>query len=445
MEQEDTLRLEPHRKRTTCYDLDCAGIGFHLITNSRVTTVFRFSADLKEPVEPLHLRSAIEKLLPRFPYFRVSIAKGFFWPFLRENKALPPLEEEGPSPNQHMHRTGKDQLLFRIKIRGSRIALECHHCLTDGFGGLEFFRALLLQYAVECGIQADGSMDIKRPGQEPDTEETEDAWQRYYSKNLPGTPFFSSRAFLLPYKREPVGVYHVTTGIIPLEELLVRARTAGTTITAYMTAVYLDALQDIQIEAAHRGQIRRIKPVKLMVPVNLRRLFPSNTLRNFTLYVTPGIDPRQGRHTFEAILEEVHSYLKREVTAERIGRQLARNIRSRMNPLIMFAPLWLKKALSGLVYYLIGSARHSGSLTNLGKVCLPAGLEEQVERLEIIPPPLKNNKVGAAMLSFRDKMYVAFGRIIRQPIVEDRFFAKLRDRGISVEIHDYNTAVQAKT
>ena len=44
---------------------------------------------------------------------------------------------------------------------------------------------------------------------------------------------------------------------------------------------------------------RRRKYVKLLIPVNLRKIFPSKSLRNFVLYVNPELDPRLGDYTFE--------------------------------------------------------------------------------------------------------------------------------------------------
>ena len=56
-------------------------------------------------------------------------------------------------------------------------------------------------------------------------------------------------------------------------------------------------------EGARRS---RRKPVKVLLPVNLRTLFPSRSLRNFASYITPEIDPRTGDYTFSEICAAVH-------------------------------------------------------------------------------------------------------------------------------------------
>ena len=55
------------------------------------------------------------------------------------------------------------------------------------------------------------------------------------------------------------------------------------------------------------------KPIKVLLPVNLRALFPSKTLRNFALYTTPEIDPKLGTYTFAEICQEVKHRMGAEI------------------------------------------------------------------------------------------------------------------------------------
>ena len=45
-----------------------------------------------------------------------------------------------------------------------------------------------------------------------------------------------------------------------------------------------------------------MQPVKVCVPINLRKFYPTHTLRNFASYVNPGIEPRYGEYSFDEIL-----------------------------------------------------------------------------------------------------------------------------------------------
>ena len=68
----------------------------------------------------------------------------------------------------------------------------------------------------------------------------------------------------------------------------------GATITEYLNACLLYALLQKQENECHRN----LRPVKIAMPVNLRRFFPSKTLRNFITMVYPSVDPRLGEYTF---------------------------------------------------------------------------------------------------------------------------------------------------
>lgn len=70
------------------------------------------------------------------------------------------------------------------------------------------------------------------------------------------------------------------------------------TITEYLNSVLLYALMQKQESEWHL----KLRPVKIAMPVNLRRFFPSRTLRNFITMIYPGIDPRLGEYTFEEIV-----------------------------------------------------------------------------------------------------------------------------------------------
>lgn len=67
---------------------------------------------------------------------------------------------------------------------------------------------------------------------------------------------------------------------------------------------------------------RRQKPVKVLIPVNLRKLFPSESLRNYVLYVTPGVDPKLGDYTFEEVLKTVYHQMGVELTSKKLAAKV---------------------------------------------------------------------------------------------------------------------------
>ena len=64
--------------------------------------------------------------------------------------------------------------------------------------------------------------------------------------------------------------------------------------TQYLTALLLYSIYKNDPNAK-----RSKKPIKIFVPVNLRRFFEVNTLRNFALYIKVSINPLEKEYTFD--------------------------------------------------------------------------------------------------------------------------------------------------
>ena len=116
---------------------------------------------------------------------------------------------------------------------------------------------------------------------------------------------------------ETDGYVHITTGILSAQAALECAKKYNTSLTAFLAAVLIDSIIEIQNSA--QPNPKRQKPVKVLIPVNLRKLFPSRTLRNFVLYITPGVDPKMGSYTFEEIVKSVHHQMGMELTSQRLS------------------------------------------------------------------------------------------------------------------------------
>ena len=65
--------------------LDNSAKIFPLQESNKYSTVFRYSAVLKEDIDKAILEKAVEKALIRYSAFKVRLRKGFFWYYLEEN------------------------------------------------------------------------------------------------------------------------------------------------------------------------------------------------------------------------------------------------------------------------------------------------------------------------------------------------------------------------
>jgi len=426
---EDKSSMEEDKQ--TWYRLDNAANLYPAVQTTRIPTVFRFSMTLMNPVDPSALQASMEALMPRFPFYHVRLHRGFFWYYLEQNHAVPRPQKDVRYPNGRLHPRFGTRHMFRVRYFQNRIAVEFSHVLTDGTGGFTYLKSLVYDYLKRIGEEPGDPGNIPVAGQISGADEAEDAYQRFYKRPLP-LPDKGKMAFHPPGRMLGPGVYLLTTGISPMEPAAAVAKKHGVTLTVLLTAIYMDALQEIQDRLD--GPDAKKKPVSLSVPVNLRTLWPTKSLRNFTLYVTPEIDPRLGSYSFEEILQIVQNFLGTEVNEKSISRQISRNVGGQRNPAVRAMPLFLKRLMSPLLYTRMGEFLHSGTLSNLGRVVLPDGMARLVERMEFIPIPNPVNRTNLSMLGYGGFLYMTFGRVIRETDVETGFFRRLVKMGIPVRI-----------
>ena len=191
----------------------------------------------------------------------------------------------------------------------------------------------------------------------------------------------------------------------------------------------LQALLEFQQEVMHH---RPTKPVKVLVPVDLRRIFGSRTLRNFVLYTTPEIAPRLGEYDFQEICNIVHHHMAMDVTPKRMRSKIATNVSTEKSPFLRVVPLFVKNAVMKAVFDAVGECKSCLSLSNLGAAQLPEEMMPFVTRLDFVIGPQSRFPHNCGAISYGDTLYVNMVRKIRESDLEYHFFKVLQRQGISV-------------
>ncbi|MBI9104902.1 MAG: hypothetical protein JEY99_20970 [Spirochaetales bacterium] len=411
------------------FRLDNAAKVFPAVLSTRVTTVFRISVTLKEPVTVSVLQTALGNIMPRFPYFRVHLRRGLFWYYFETNPGTPEVQMENPYPCSRINLT-RHVFPFRVIAYGRRIALEVSHMLTDGAGVLTFLKALTAEYLSLKGVPIDDWGDIFRKDDEPKAEEFEYAYRKHYRKNIPGPPKLR-KAFHIPYKLEKRGIYRIITGTVSSNVILNKAKEYNVSISVFLSGLLIESIYSMYKELPVSKQQRVIR---LLLAVNMRKIYPSETMRNFTLMVTPEIDPRLGDYTFQEILEGVHHYLAMEVTEKLLSRQLSRNVGGEVHVIGRVIPRVLKDVFFATVFKTLGEFLTTLSISNIGRVSLPDCLVKHVERFDFIQVPSPIAKKNCSIISFEESMYISFGRVIAETNVERFFFSRMSEMGVPVKI-----------
>ncbi|MFO7731342.1 MAG: hypothetical protein R6V86_11325 [Spirochaetia bacterium] len=426
------------------YRLDNTANLYPSVISRRNTTLFRISIHLHQPVHVDRLTRALQKLVLRFPYYQVHLRRGAFWYTLEENPRIPLPVIDSKSPCRYMPIKQRGVLPFRVRVFSNTIAVEFSHAITDGTGALIFTKSLLAAYRI-VDLEPN-SPEYKRLyreysedpeiflfDQSPKAEEFKDAFLTHFDPSIP-TPDQEKKVFHLPGRKLPIGQYRVITGNMPLQEVLSLAKSHNATLTEFLTAVYFDALQKIQ-EIVKADKVRgRWNPVSVMVPVNLRNILPSRSMRNFFLILNPLLDTRLGHYDLDEIVHKVHHFMQTQLDHRHLKQQISRNVKGVVNPLLRISPLLLKNIGLKLIYRDFGESRFSGSLSNLGMAVFPPSLEKIVRTLEFVPPPSTVLGVKCGALSYRGDLRLTFGSLLEETALERLVFSKLRSYGIPIHI-----------
>lgn len=411
--------------------LDNAAKIFPATLSKENTAVFRISVVLKERIKIQYLFEALSALEDRFPYYKVSLKKGFFWYYL-ENIKLPFTVEVD---HKGICRGFKSSaLLNRILVKDNTISVEFSHILTDGSGGLMFLKSILMTYFEKCGINIPDDIEYHRPAEPVHEEEFEDAYQRYFRQKSPGVSKIPP-AFHLPYSLKKKPRFDTSVTVLPLKEVLKVAKEKNYSITVYLVSVYLMVLQKIydKLDKAEKRKVHKI--LRINVPINLRAIYPSETMRNFSLFVRPEIDLRSGHYTFDEILKKVHHLIQLNTDEKQVNKVISRNVGGEKRLEIRSLPLFLKSMFLNLKHDSLGPALYSGVITNLGKVSFSPEINALIDYfIFTAPPPAKTLKVSCGIIGFDDKLVLSFGNISRSMELENKFFEFLTGQGISPQI-----------
>ncbi|MBN1799061.1 MAG: hypothetical protein JW822_10810 [Spirochaetales bacterium] len=415
------------------YRLDNAATLYTLISSSKITCIFRIEAHLKRTININRLQLALDNIIERFPYYRVNLMPGLFWHFWNTNLARPRIIADSEYPCEQMPLTKNGIFPFRVRAYKSSVAMEFHHSITDGTGALIFLQALLAEYLKPKGVKDKKKNNIFKPGQTPELSEYEDAYKKYFKKSVP-SPLKQEKVFSLPYKLCKSKPFCRTTGIIELDDINPVIKKLNVSITEFLSAVFLYSFQDILFNIPGSKRKRHIRPIRIMVPVNMRKIYPSATMRNFSLYVNPEIDPRLGRYSFSDILKQVYHYMRVEVNEKYISKQIKRNVRAELHPLLRVTPLFLKKLILRIATTILFSRVNNGVLSNIGRIEMPSAIRHEIENFQFLLPPSSGVKICLAIAGYKEKLYLNFARIYREAEVEKQFFRKLVKMGIKVKI-----------
>ena len=413
-------------------ELDNAGKLYPFIDPKKRTSLFSLTVTLKDDIKSDILQSALTHIIMKFPLFNVKLKNGFFWHYLTNNENIAVIKKGYLNSNMYIDKKENNEFLFKVLYFDRKISLIVFHALTDGAGAMVFLKALLNEYIRLLGENVFVTENIpKYKDHEKHISECEDSFKKFYKDWKKGLTS-KSRAYHYEGTKEEKGKINIITGILKVEDLLLITRANKVSITIYLTALYIHVLQNLQVQENKMFA----KPIRIQVPVNLRSMYPSKTLRNFTSFVIPELKAKNKKYTFEEILNEVHNCFKLEMNKRKLTAQFSNNVRAEKNPILKRLPRFIKKPIMLYVSHQLGAKLQSGTLSNLGIIKLPKYMEEYIEKYEPLILPGKTIRNSCALASYKGEVHIIFARTIKEPTLENLFFSQLVERGINIKIEE---------
>ena len=360
------------KKQKYWYKLDNAGKIFPAVSQDERSNVFRLSFYLDETIDSTLLEEAVNKVLPRFETFAVQLKNGLFWNYFASNTRHFEVEPEPSQVCKYFKVYRNHGYLFKVYYLDNKVTLETFHAISDGTGAMHFLKSIVYNYYKIRGfkIEHEGKILSEKPYSK---KESEDNFVSNYDKakrrnlkeekayHFDGERFSNHWVLMLKVK-------------LDTKTLLTLVKTKyQCTVTQFVTALLAYSIFKETVDFTS-GK----KPLKIFIPVNLRPYFDSVTLRNFSLYIKGTYTQTRTDWTFENMLELTKEQFKDQLDKEKLQSRISSLVGFEKNPLIRVLPLVLKTIAFKIGYNILGESISSCSISNLGVVDLPTGLESRI-------------------------------------------------------------------
>ena len=411
------------QKRAYWRSLDNAAKLFSAASSPKDTRVFRFYCELKEEVKEEILQEALNQTIQKYPVFLSVMRKGLFWHYLEKSELRPVVREEYKEPCSSLYVRDKKTLLFEVTYYKKRINFEVFHALTDGTGATEFLRELVKNYLYL--IHEEDLEPVELSNQYLTVKDQEDdSFSRYYDPDFLRKKKKKIRAVQIKKGGKGYEELQINEASMSVKELLGIAREKKVSMSVLLTAAFICAIHE------EMSRMQEKKPVILMVPVNLRKIFPSDSMLNFFGYIEPGYQFGGGKDSFEDVLEAVKLYFKENLSKEHMAGRMNELIAIEKHKILKWAPLELKNRCirAGAK---MAEQEVTAVLSNMSVVKMPEDYAQYIEKFGVYT---STNRTELCICSFQDTLSLGFTSRYDSTNIQRNFYRILKELGASVKV-----------
>ena len=417
------------------YKLDNTANIFPVVSNKRISSVFRISVTLKQEIVEDILKEALEETLNYFDNFRVKLKRGFFWYYFETNKKTCLVEKEQDYPCAYIDKLSNNQFLFKVTYFKKRINLEVFHAITDGGGAINFLKSLTFNYIKIANKNELSDLALKTLGIDVFSD-VEDSYIKNHKRSHVKAVGYR-KAYHIVDKKIPLSIISTIHGYINTTDLINLCKKKSVTITQYLATIMIWCIYNEYLNRQSSED-----PISISIPVNLRKFFNSTTSANFFSTLSIGFIPKNEDYTFDEILVIVSKQFKEQLTKESLSKKISLNVSLEKNIFIRCVPLFIKNIILRIIYN--KSSKSSTSvLSNLGKIDIPREFEKYIDNFSVLLDITEAEPIKCGVCSYGDKLVCSFTSKFETPYLERAFFRFLQSEGIDViiesnGIHDEN-------
>ncbi len=413
--------------------LDNSAKIFPMMADKQNQNLFDIFIRLTEDVDKDLLQRALEITIKRFPSLNVMLKKGVFWFYFEEHGGKPKVYDADPVILKKITSSNCGGFCFRISCYRNVIFADFFHALTDGTGAAEFLKSLLFTYFTLKGYPVDGEQKVMTVGSPVNPREYEDSFLTNYKKKKIGDLTISSLKGKKSYRISGIRFDNAGKGVInlyvPAKDFVTLCREHGCTVTEMIGALFMLSVYETKI----KPQSLPPQDIQLFVPINLRKIFPSVTMRNFSLFSRIGVTASD-EMTLESLIATIHESLARDTRKDVLSDKISTTVYAEKFLPMRMMPLFMKRLIFRISNLFFGKNKKTATFSSVGVINLPDSFRPYVKDMGLSITANNACPVTITALTAYDTMCINFTRTITDTEIEKRFTRYLTDFGMKVKV-----------
>lgn len=407
----------------TWYRVDNVAKVFLASCGKRDSRTFRVSCTLKEDIDEKILNEAVSEAIAERPSLQVTIQRGFFWHYMEstDTPLKASIEDDRPCPPLY-NEDDYNQLHLKVSYFNNRINLEVFHAIADGNGAIDFLNLIVNHYLRRKYPQQLANLSMTSGASDKDL--SEDSFKQFYSKIKNSKKNKERNSYKISGIKHPYKQLRFFEVHMPADALLAKARELNVTLTSYLSSRFmLSVYKDMPA-------LKRNKPITISMPVDLRKFYPSNTLRNFFNSVNVSHVVKKDE-TLESVARTFNSKLKELLTPESIAERMDGYEQMERGFAVRLVPLFIKNPVVNAV------TRHKARkvtavVSNLGIMKVP---EEASDYIESYVAYCSTNSIFITFCTYNNELVMGISSAYRNTSILKDFVSGFAKEDIPVTVY----------